>query len=378
MRMPINELMKSVNCKKWPSGWAEIYDAAMDDFDKNGCELVESDYYDRIGNKYNILVKHRNIYKKAAVEIGKSYPLTAFLALLVFALKDRSMAMKYAEELEPPKSPDGKYNIAYDMLTALAMCSLAPICHQKLSALNLPEDVILSIMRNPENGVDEFSMRNGGAYGYHLLHWYQLDIDANLYRIGNLIFEINCTFSANAVVFESADGEHIVLADTTETDQCWIGFPYDRCGNKSKKEITLSKLDWKKIISSGDPTVALHIPAKCDFSKEALDKALEDGKEFLKKYFPDYSYKAITCHSWLLDPQLEDLLGENSNIVRFGKRFQRIPIKSDGTDVYYFVFKKPFGVTDIGDITPSTRLEKALCDHFAQGKKIYELKGYFI
>ncbi len=378
MRMTIDELMKCVNCKKWPSDWNEIYNDAMNDFEKNGCELVDPNYYDRIGDKYNILVKHRDIYKSAAVAIGKSYPLTIFLALLVFALKDRSKAMYYAENLDSPKSPDGKYNIAYDMLTALAMCSLAPICHQKLTALKLPEDMILSIMRDPEKGVDEYSIRNGGVYGYHLLHWYQLDIDARLFRIGSLTFEIDCSFSANAVVFQNTNGEDIALADIAETDEDWIGFPYDQRGNISKKEITISKTDWKKIISPGDSVVALHIPAKCDLSKEALDKSFDDARIFLKTYFPDYDYKAFTCHSWLLDPQLEDLLGDNSNIVRFGKRFQRITRKSAGTDVFYFVFLKPFGVTDISNITPSTRLEKALCDHFAQGKRIYELNGYFV
>ncbi len=403
MRLSIEELMKRVNCSKWPQSWTKIYDLAMDDFEKNGCELTDPDYYDRLGDKYNILVKHRDLYKAVAVEIEKNKELSAFLALLVYALNDRTNAMDYASELIPPTSPDGNHNIAYDVLPALAMCSLAPYCHKKLTERNLPEEIVLTVMRDPENGIDEYAKRNNGAYGYHLLHWYQLDIDAKLFKIGSLSIELFATFPKGAIVFKNKRGDQIALADDivlhksgcilgskyfedekdswnakiTENDTHWAGHPYVPKGNVLKKEVLLSKSEWKKVLSPGDPVISIHIPSKCDFSPDALDNTFEKIKKFTKIYFPDFKYKAIYCHSWLLDPQLEELLNPGSNIVSFGKRFTRFTRKSNGTDVYYFVFMKPFGETDISDYIPKSSLEKSLAKHFSKGKAIYEPFGYF-
>lgn len=404
MRPTIEELMKQVNCTNWPQKWSEIYDIAMNDFEQNGCPLSNPEYYDHIGNKYNILIKYRDLYKKAAKEISNSPALSAFLSLLTFALKDRDHVEEFLANYEAPKAPDGKPNIAYDLISALAMCGLADICHENLKKRNLPDDIILSVMQDPEKGIDEYAKRNNGNYGYHLLDWYQKDIDAKLFKIGSLSIELFASFPNTAVVFENKNGEHITLANdivlhksgcalgtkyfedtedsrtatVTETNTAWKGFAYTESGNVSEKEVVLSKSDWEKVISPGDPVISIHIPANCNFSSEVLDKTFTEIKEFMNKYFPDYNYKAIYCHSWLLDPQLEHLLSSETNIVKFGKRFQRMTRKSAGTDVFYFVFLKPFGETNLSDCEPKTKLEKALVKHFEEGKTIYELSGFFI
>jgi hypothetical protein len=108
-----------------------------------------------------------------------------------------------------------------------------------------------------------------------------------------------------------------------------------------------------------------------------VDATLRETKAFLRDYFPEFSYKAFVCGSWLLDPQLETLLGRDANIVKFGKRFARLTAKSAGNGVFNFVFKKPNTDFDIRDLPESTRLERALKEHYLNGKAIYEMYGYF-
>ena len=44
MLFSIDELMRQVNCAKFPDRWREIYDDAMADYEANGCALLEPKY----------------------------------------------------------------------------------------------------------------------------------------------------------------------------------------------------------------------------------------------------------------------------------------------------------------------------------------------
>lgn len=407
MRFTIDDLMQAVHCIKFPQRWRDIYDEAMEDFYANGCAMLQPAYYDELYRRYGVLEKHREVYKEAAKKIGQSEPLSVFLALLCFAIRDREHAARDIGELVGLKSPDGNSRIEYDMLPALAICSLIPYCHEKLRSRNLPEDIIADVMKMPEGGVDDYLKRNGGVYGYSLmlLGWNQLAIDNKLFNIGRLQIEIFSTFWASAIVFKSKNGEYIALADQlilhkegfplgakyyeencdcweatiSETAEHWFGYPYNKKGFVEKKSITLSKGEWEKVLSPGDSVVSLHIPPGGSFGEEIINDTLKQTETFIKTYFPDFDYKAFVCYSWLLDPQLEELLGENSNIVKFGKKFHRMGAKSNALDVFYFVFGMP---TDndmpvISELPGNTKLEKMIKEHYLNKKAIYEMHGYF-
>jgi hypothetical protein len=80
-----------------------------------------------------------------------------------------------------------------------------------------------------------------------------------------------------------------------------------------------------------------------------------------------------------MDSQLFDMVGHESNIAKFGKRFKKITRKCGGKGVFYFVFLKRNGDTSykIEDLPENTRLEKILKIHYLDGKAIYEPHGFF-
>jgi len=70
----------------------------------------------------------------------------------------------------------------------------------------------------------------------------------------------------------------------------------------------------------------------------------------------------------MLNPHLGELMGEKSNVVKFGKRFKLMLFKCTGEDVFYFVFQKPFG----------TKIELSeLSEYCLKGNIIHEMCGYF-
>lgn len=404
MRITLEELAKKVNCAKYPARWNDVYDSVMDDFEKNGCPLTDPAYYDALHEKYDVFVNYLDTYKEAAALVGKNEYLSRFLALIVKMLSGTPDEIKAdLKEFSQPKMPDGSNDFATDMLTGLAICSQVPYHYNKLKERNYPDDIIIENLRLPEKGVPHYAVRHNGALGYGLIEWFQKAINGNLFRINRLEIEMFAKYGAKAKVFRNENGECVTLAHdlavhrsgnalgstcyededgsyiatVTETETEWIGHLFDARGLVKGEKVTLKKSEWILALENGDPVISLHIPADGRLAPVLVDATIEDAKQFIAKYLPEFKYKAFSCHSWLLDPQLEDLLGEDSNIAKFGKRFIRQTGKSGGGAVFSFVFLDPHAKDDLDSLPENTRLTKSLKYHYLDGKCIYETFGCF-
>lgn len=119
---------------------------------------------------------------------------------------------------------------------------------------------------------------------------------------------------------------------------------------------------------SGEWVLETHIP-----QGEPLDpkKSLESfalAKEFFAKYFPEVKADYFDCHSWLLNPNFAYLMGEDSNIVQFGKLWKPLHIKIDGSAgtierVFGFGFKRE----DLPNAPENTRLQRQVKDFLLRG-----------
>ena len=75
-------------------------------------------------------------------------------------------------------------------------------------------------------------------------------------------------------------------------------------------------------VAKGDNVIDVHIPALGPLRPEECRESFDMARAFFAKHYPEYKYEYFTCHSWLLDEELAELLGENSNIVKFGRMFK--------------------------------------------------------
>jgi hypothetical protein len=403
-RQTLAELMASVGCNKYPQRWNSLYDSVMDDYDKNGCIYATAQYYDDINSKYDMFPNYLDDFKNAAEALAKNDALCRAFALLCESMKDRESFANEYSELDMPKSGDGKYHIEYEMLTGLASVSLADYTYSLLEARGLPKEQKLYAMRVFEDMVKTYKARNEGRAGAMSFIWYQLAIDAKLYKTTRLQMEMFAKFTSKATVFENKkSGETLALAMDTvvhssgyilgsagytdeegsftanieETDTAFIGHAYGRYGRVAKERSVLDKKDWEKIIEPGDPVVGVHIPPGGGMTDELISRSFEETKELIRDYFPDFDYKAFICGSWLMDDKLCDLLGEDKNISKFCARFDKIGRKSAGRAVFSFVFLLA-NVSDVdyNALPENTTLERALKKHYLEGKAIYEVLGY--
>jgi hypothetical protein len=117
----------------------------------------------------------------------------------------------------------------------------------------------------------------------------------------------------------------------------------------------------------GDPLLGVHIPPGSPLAPEACDASFARARPFFDRHVPGGPRRIASCGSWLLDPQLADMLAPTSNIVRFQRRFTPVPERSWPGDeaVLHFVFGNPRA--DPASLTPVTTLERAIVEHLGAG-----------
>ena len=164
-RPTIDELMRLVNCSKYPERWKSFYDSVMDDYEKNGCIYATPEYYEALDAKYGMFPNFLDDFRTAALEMAKNDSLCRTFALLCEAMKDRESFAKEYADIDPPKTADGSYRIEYEMLTGLAAVSLADYTYSLLESRKLPEEQKLYAMRLFEDMVKTYKARNEGRAG---------------------------------------------------------------------------------------------------------------------------------------------------------------------------------------------------------------------
>jgi GNAT-like C-terminal domain len=123
----------------------------------------------------------------------------------------------------------------------------------------------------------------------------------------------------------------------------------------------------------GDECLAVHIPEAGPLLPGLADESLAAAGCFFGPRRGDGAGRRIgTCRSWLLDPQLAEYLGDDSNIVRFQRRFRLVPDTEPGdADVMDFVFRARWvgdAGADLDALPQRTTLERAAVAHLRTGR----------
>lgn len=116
----------------------------------------------------------------------------------------------------------------------------------------------------------------------------------------------------------------------------------------------------------GTSALGLHVPETGPMTEEACERSLHAAPDFFDRHF-GIRHRVALCTSWLLDTQLAEYLPEQSNIVRFQRRFHLTPGTLPGdSDVLRFVFGRPDG--EPGTLPRETALQRAVVAHLRAGR----------
>ncbi|MFK4041954.1 acyltransferase domain-containing protein [Nonomuraea wenchangensis] len=130
----------------------------------------------------------------------------------------------------------------------------------------------------------------------------------------------------------------------------------------------------------GGTAIDLHIPETGPLGPEAVEASLDAARAFFPRHFPDERYTEFACGSWLLDPQLREYLPEDSNIIRFQRRFELEPYQEpEGQDADVEVLRYVFRTltTPLDQLPRRTVLQRAIVDHLKAGRHWRIRRGSF-
>lgn len=401
MSITLSDLTKKLGCDSLPERWEREYERLMAKYDSEGSPYVKREFYENLNKKYGMLEGLVDVYADAARAVGECEILSRILFILAEMQLPRSEFKAELRKIKFPKPSEDEPTLAYDMLPALTLATMADYCYNNLAPRGIPKEHIDRLMKTPEANVRS-KVNRALPPRHDNFDWDQHSIDGKLYMVGALQIHVGDTLGGFVSVFENGEGERIALADygialdksgfalgalyhddaedsfigeVEETEKSYTGYPYTPLGTVKREKVTLQKSEWKKVLCRDDKVIKLHIPSGIKLTPEAVEDSLRRGSEFTKKYFPEFDYKAFCCYSWLCDPNLPDLLGEDRNISKFSRRFHPLTSASNGRSVFRFVYKNEKMAFD--QIPEDTSLGRALKAHYARGGAIYDFRGYF-
>ena len=325
--------------ESWPAEWLELDGEIMD---KMGVSLKnrEKIYHDnlmRFLGKSNVAVNPaspeednshvwtaenpevKEIIKKwyGILEFSKEFDAQFEKALAETKISDAISIEKFVE------TGDGKRNL----LSFLFMCE---ILKKKYEEKGIPEEILIATLKDIVIWTNTWSDLKNELY-LGECGWLSHHLSMKLFRLGRLQF----------------------------------------CMGKAECDIPQAG------VKKGENVIEVHIPEDGAFPPEECDKSFAAAKEFFAKYFPEFEYKCFTCHSWLLDETLGELLKPTSNILAFAGRFT--PVHSEESDaILRYVFSWDMNRRKVLRAMPASSFAQKVRERAISGGKFYETLGMIL
>ena len=126
----------------------------------------------------------------------------------------------------------------------------------------------------------------------------------------------------------------------------------------------------------GEWVIGVHIPESGPLTPELVDDSFDRAREFFPRVFPEQTVKTATLGSWLIDPYLLDNLPQDSNTVRFGRRFTPYGEPVDSQDSAIFFTFRSHDLTNLAQYPRDTRLQRLVLERIENGGTWQTAFGY--
>ena len=236
-------------------------------------------------------------------------------ALATLSVSDAITAKDYDYTRAPSKR---------NLLSLLYMCDEV---EKKYAELKIPENILLDTLDDLRIYTEEWSTVKGELC-LGETEWLKRHMNLGIFRLGRLQFAFG---------------------------NCAADFP------------TLG-------VKRGEPILEIHIPALGKLTPEDCNKSIAAAKEFFKKYFPSYDYKAFTCHSWLLDETLRKYLPDESNIIKFADMFTRTD-SEESSELLRYVFRWDTNAVNVRHAVANSSFAEKIKRAFLSGEVFHETHG---
>ena len=400
--MSLANLIEQLHIEGDPELPSQLFERAERAYMENGTALVDPGWLRSLNAQYGLYPDQPmwQTILDAAAEIRDMPELLQYIYVLHEVCRTGSNAEQLIARFALPAvevpSP------ARDFAVLFALLPFIPDLVKSLQGRGVPDDVISATLSEFPDKVRDFQHRRGRPGMSLYTGWLYKFIMGEIIRIGRFNFEMKQAFKGAVSVYRNLQGEYRVLvnhavlhrsglilgaagcedeagsyrAEICETKTAICGYPAGKDGRAAAEKIRLDKRDWSCVLTTGDPVLSVHIPALMSLAEDICEASYSQARTIFARCYPDFAFKAICCESWMMDPQLAVLLGRETNLTRFQKKYMPYPTRAQGRAVMDFVFLKPYD-TPPEDLPADTSLRRAIKAHYQAGGHIYELGGVF-
>ncbi|SFS94732.1 acyltransferase domain-containing protein [Halolactibacillus miurensis] len=139
------------------------------------------------------------------------------------------------------------------------------------------------------------------------------------------------------------------------------------------KEFRIGSLEYE-FIEGEEKEIAIHIPSDANLNPNAIITSLREFIEFQQDYFPEWKNTPLTCNTWMLMPEIANLINKESNLVFFQNLFTVDDIRYDET--WYMDWIYPGYKGNKESLPEDTSLQRNLKQHLLLGEKFGIAKGH--
>ena len=126
------------------------------------------------------------------------------------------------------------------------------------------------------------------------------------------------------------------------------------------------------LLARDSEVINLHIPEDGAMNMVSCSKSLKMMADFFARYRPEHHWQGFICQSWLWDTQLQSMLPESSNIVKFQKLGVHYPVDEPADTVF-----RIFGSQDPFSVKAPTTLQRKAAEFLKNGG-VFREEGLFI
>lgn len=373
-----------------PAELCGVLEHATAEYEREGAFLLEEAYIRRVMEKTRAFPRVGDELLAAAARLRADAPAAAYA---LFACRAVEAHAALIQRGLLPGAPE-----AHPYLLLLALLPGIDRTFDLLTARGIPEDVILASLRQFEDCVflyeERFDQRGFSTrYFNHTIGYFDgcflnvgrlrfhLKKNEDVYLLENkktrerVLFLQNKRINAAGMISGTppVGSEAELCVSLEEEGESYIGYPVQTNGKSARHAVILKKEDYNVLLAPGDEVLGVHIPPNGSLSVEACTESYARARALFAAHYPEHAPKAFHCESWMMAPELSELMRPDSNILHFQHPYYRYPILTEGLDVLNFVFKMRFKT--YADLPEDTSLQRALKAKYLRGEVLHEYGG---
>jgi hypothetical protein len=250
------------------------------------------------------------------------------------------------------------------MFMALLAILILPSTIDRYRSKGIDNNVLFDTMSDIGIWMKSYHDKHG-VWGLDNMKWLLNHLNGRLYRLGRLQFVCEPFRHSVIVLRNLRNGKVATLSEAgvdyrkdgrvdgtnriydqidkwtacfKQENDCFMGSPLLSSGLAQNIMVHLPTADWRIVLQRGELVLNIHIPEDGKMSPELCRESFFQAVDFYQTYFPEQSYSAFVCTSWLMDPQFQAILPASSNIVKFQKEFYLFPVRSNEDETFFFFF----------------------------------------